>query len=209
MPYVKEVVDLQNKSEAFLAKYEEANPGGRAKVPIVEIDGLVLTESMVTVEYLSERDGPGGTFYLADPARRAAARLMAEVHPFGNYFSFIKLRDDPEKLAEEVAAFVAKLEAFEAFLAKHADADGPYFNGKDFCFAEAVMAPFLQRIVPTLRHYVDVDVRALCEPFPRVNRLVEAVLTRWSVQKTGVPDDQLIEGMDKMLARFAAAAPTK
>ena len=40
VPFVTETVDLRNKSAAFLAKYEEANPGGRAKVPIVEIDGL-------------------------------------------------------------------------------------------------------------------------------------------------------------------------
>ena len=69
VPFVTETVDLRNKSAAFLAKYEEANPGGRAKVPIVEIDGLVLTESAVVVEYLAEKDGPG-PFYLEDPARR-------------------------------------------------------------------------------------------------------------------------------------------
>lgn len=206
MPFVTETVDLQNKSDAFLAKYEEANPGGRAKVPIVEIDGLVLTESAVVVEYLAEKDGPG-PFYLEDPARRAAARLMAEVHPFGDYFRFLKLRDDPEALAAAVADLTGKLEVFEAFLVKHGDAAGPFFNGEDLCFAEANLAPFLQRMVPTLKHYVDVDVRLLCEPFPRVDRLVSAVLARWTVRKTGVPEDKLIEGMDKMLARIAAQAP--
>ena len=151
MPFVTETVDLQHKSEAFLAKYEEANPGGRAKVPIVEIDGLVLTESAVVVEYLAEKDGPG-PFYLEDPARRAAARLMAEVHPFGDYFKFLKLRDDPEALAAAVADLTGKLEVFEAFLVKHGDAVGPFFNGEDLCFAEANLAPFLQRMVPTLKH---------------------------------------------------------
>ncbi|KAH8046920.1 chloride channel [Aureococcus anophagefferens] len=160
VPFVTETVDLQHKSEAFLAKYEEANPGGRAKVPIVEIDGLVLTESAVVVEYLAEKDGPG-PFYLEDPARRL--RLMAEVH-LRRLLQFLKLRDDPEALAAA-------------------------------------------RMVPTLKHYVDVDVRRLCEPFPRVDRLVSAVLARWTVRKTGVPEDKLIEGMDKMLARIAAQAP--
>ncbi|KAH8046185.1 chloride channel [Aureococcus anophagefferens] len=175
-------------------------------VPIVEIDGLVLTESAVVVEYLAEKDGPG-PFYLEDHARRAAARLMAEVHPFGDYFKFLKLRDDPEALAAAVADLTGKLEVFEAFLVKHGDAAGPFFNGEDLCYAEANLAPFLQRMVPTLKHYVDVDVRRLCEPFPRVDRLVSAVLARWTVRKTGVPEDKLIEGMDRMLARIAAQAP--
>ncbi|KAH8097315.1 chloride channel [Aureococcus anophagefferens] len=177
VPFVTETVDLQHKSEAFLAKYEEANPGGRAKVPIVEIDGLVLTESAVVV------------------------------HPFGDYFKFLKLRDDPEALAAAVADLTGKLEVFEAFLVKHGDAAGPFFNGEDLCSAEANLAPFLQRMVPTLKHYVDVDVRRLCEPFPRVDRLVSAVLARWTVRKTGVPEDKHIEGMDKMRARIAAQAP--
>ena len=31
--------DLQNKSEDFIKTYQRANPGGRAKVPVLEIDG--------------------------------------------------------------------------------------------------------------------------------------------------------------------------
>ena len=49
--------DLQNKSEEFIDVYKRANPGGRAKVPVLEIDGETLVESSVTVEYLAERAG--------------------------------------------------------------------------------------------------------------------------------------------------------
>ena len=94
--------DLQNKSEEFIDVYKRANPGGRAKVPVLEIDGETLVESSVTVEYLAERSG--APFYPASAAKRASARLMAEIQPFQNYFAFIKVRDDKEKLAEKVAA---------------------------------------------------------------------------------------------------------
>jgi len=73
----------------------------------------VLVESSVTVEYLAERAGE--PFYPSTPAKRASARLMAEVQPFQNYFRFLKLRDDPEKLAEEVKSFEAAVESFEPF----------------------------------------------------------------------------------------------
>ena len=60
--------DLQNKSEDFIKTYQRANPGGRAKVPVLEIDGETLVESSVTVEYLAER--AGAPFYPASAAKR-------------------------------------------------------------------------------------------------------------------------------------------
>ena len=105
--------DLQNKSEEFIDVYKRANPGGRAKVPVLEIDGETLVESSVTVEYLAERSG--APFYPASAAKRASARLMAEIQPFQNYFAFIKVRDDKEKLAEKVQEFEEAVAAFETF----------------------------------------------------------------------------------------------
>ena len=78
----------------------------------------MLVESGVTVEYLAERAGEG-SFYPASASKRASARLMAEIQPFQNYFRFLKLRDDSEKLAEEVTAFEASVESFESFLQIH------------------------------------------------------------------------------------------
>ena len=119
--------DLQNKSEEFINVYKKANPGGRAKVPVLEIDGETLVESSVTVEYLAERSG--APFYPASAAKRASARLMAEIQPFQNYFAFIKVRDDKEKLAEKVQEFEEAVAAFETFLEIHQDSDGPFLCG--------------------------------------------------------------------------------
>ena len=195
--------DLQNKSEEFLNVYKRANPGGRAKVPVLEIDGETLVESSVTVEYLAERSG--APFYPASAAKRASARLMAEIQPFQNYFAFIKVRDDKEKLAEKVAAFEKDVENFETFLEIHqGDSEGPFLCGSDMCFSEAMMAPFVARGIPNLKHFCDVDVMEIARKHPRVGRLITAILERPSVKETSLSDEQIVEGMTRMMKMFAA-----
>ena len=70
---------------------------------------------------------------------------MAEIQPFQNYFAFIKVRDDKEKLAEKVAAFEKDVENFETFLAIHQDSDGPFLCGGSVGLADATYLPFLER----------------------------------------------------------------
>ena len=195
--------DLQNKSEDFLNVYKKANPGGRAKVPVLEIDGETLVESSVTVEYLAERSG--APFYPASAAKRASARLMAEIQPFQNYFAFIKVRDDKDKLAEKVAAFEKDVENFETFLEVHqGDSDGPFLCGSDMCFSEAMIAPFVCRSIPNLKHFCDVDVKEICKRHPRVNRLITSILDRPSVAATRPSDDEIVAGMTRMMKMFAS-----
>ena len=194
--------DLQNKSEEFINVYKKANPGGRAKVPVLEIDGETLVESSVTVEYLAERSG--APFLPASAAKRASARLMAEIQPFQNYFAFIKVRDDKEKLAEKLAAFEKDVENFETFLAIHQDSDGPFLCGGDMCFSEAMIAPFVCRSIPNLKHFCDVDVKEICKRHPRVDRLVTAILERPSVASTRPSDEGIVAGMTRMMKMFAS-----
>ena len=194
--------DLQNKSEEFINVYKKANPGGRAKVPVLEIDGETLVESSVTVEYLAERSG--APFYPASAAKRASARLMAEIQPFQNYFAFIKVRDDKEKLAEKVQEFEDAVAAFETFLEIHQDSDGPFLCGGDMCFSEAMIAPFVARAIPNLKHFCDVDVKEICKRHPRVNKLITAILERPSVASTRPSDEDIVAGMTRMMKMFAS-----
>ena len=194
--------DLQNKSEDFIDVYKKANPGGRAKVPVLEIDGNTLVESSVTVEYLAERSG--APFYPASAAKRASARLMAEIQPFQNYFAFIKVRDDKDALAKKVAEFEEAVENFETFLEIHQDSEGPFLCGADMCLGEAMMAPFVARAIPNLKHFCDVDVMEICKRHPRVNKLVNAILARPSVASTRPSDEDIVAGMTRMMKMFAS-----
>jgi maleylacetoacetate isomerase len=83
--YRKVPVDLlkgEHKSPEHLAR----NPQGR--VPVLDIDGLRLTQSLAIIEYLNEtRSGSG--LLPADPAGRARVRALAlaiaaDIHPVCN-----------------------------------------------------------------------------------------------------------------------------
>lgn len=77
-------VDL-TKGEQRAPGYLARNPQGL--VPVLEIDGLELTQSLAIVEYLDETRAAG--FLPADPAERARVRALAyaiamEIHPVCN-----------------------------------------------------------------------------------------------------------------------------
>jgi maleylacetoacetate isomerase len=78
-------VDLlknEHKSPEHLAR----NPQGR--VPVIDIDGLRLTQSLAIIEYLDETR-PGSALLPPDPAGRARVRALAlaiaaDIHPVCN-----------------------------------------------------------------------------------------------------------------------------
>ena len=97
---------------------------------------------------------------------------MAEIQPFQNYFAFIKVRDDKEKLAEKVAAFEKDVENFETFLEIHqGDSEGPFLCGSDMCFGEASHGPLCCEVwIPNLKHFCGVDVKEIAKaPAGRIN----------------------------------------
>jgi maleylacetoacetate isomerase len=84
LPYVARHVDLvagEQRAEGHLA----ANPQGL--VPVLEIDGLRLTQSLAIIEYLDETRNAG--FLPKDPAAKVQARTLAhaiamEIQPVCN-----------------------------------------------------------------------------------------------------------------------------
>ena len=98
VPYETVVIDLGNRP----AWLYEKNPLGR--VPVLEDDGFVLSESAVINEYLEERY-PEPALLSNDAADRAAVRLA--VHRFDDllgddYYAY--RRGDPNRLEERLAA---------------------------------------------------------------------------------------------------------
>src|SRR5262249_21930341 len=71
LEYETVVVDLDDRPAWIFDK----NPLG--KVPVLEEDAFVLSESVVINEYVEERY-PAPPLWPADPAERAAARLLVE-----------------------------------------------------------------------------------------------------------------------------------
>ena len=77
-----DIVKSEHKSPEHLAR----NPQGR--VPVLDIDGLRLTQSLAIIEYLDETR-PGAGLLPSDPAARVRVRALAdaiamEIHPTCN-----------------------------------------------------------------------------------------------------------------------------
>lgn len=177
--YERVAVDLvagAQRSPAHLA----LNPQGL--VPVLEIDGLRLTQSLAIIDYLDEtRSGP--PLLPADPAGRARVRALSqaiacEIHPVAN----LRVLKQVETLGGPKARGAwnrdnirSGLEAVEAMLA-----DGR--TGR-FC-------------------HDDVPGMADCTLIPQLYNA-----TRWGVDYTHLPRISAVAGACENHPAFAAAQP--
>jgi len=157
LEYETVVVNLDDRP----AWIYEKNPLGR--VPVLEEDVFVLPESAVINEYLEERY-PEPPLWPADPAERAAGRLLVERFDQLSRPYYALRRGDEEargRLDEEFATLDAVL------------ADRLYLTGRDFGLADAAYLPWILRAESMLG--VDLD------PHPALAKWVARTRERPSV----------------------------
>ena len=133
------VVDLDDRP----AWIYEKNPLG--KVPVLEEDAFVLPESVVINEYLEERY-PEPPLWPADPAERAAGRLLVERFDQLSrpYYALRRGDDDArDRLGDELAKLDSVL------------AGSPFLSGRQFGIADAAYLPWILRAETMLG--VDLD----------------------------------------------------
>ena len=133
------IVDLDDRP----AWIYEKNPLGR--VPVLEEDAFVLPESAVINEYLEERY-PEPPLWPADPAERAAGRLLVERFDQVSR-PYYALRRGDEQARDRLSAELAK---FDALLAV-----SPFLTGREFGLADAAYLPWILRAETMLG--VDLD----------------------------------------------------
>ena len=151
------VVDLDDRP----AWIYEKNPLGR--VPVLEEDAFVLPESVVINEYLEERY-PEPPLWPADPAERAAGRLLVE--RFDQLSRpYYALRRGDEDARDRLSAELAELDAALAIR--------PFLSGREFGLADAAYLPWILRAESMLG--VDLD------PYPAVTEWVARTGERPSV----------------------------
>lgn len=129
-------VDLADKPGWFKA----ISPLG--KVPLLQVDGEVLFESAVIVEYLEDTQAPA--LHPADPLARARHRAWME---FGSSILadiwVIETTPDRAAFDAKVALLQEKFGRLEAELDQRMG-DGPYFAGRRFSLVDAVFAPIFR-----------------------------------------------------------------
>ncbi|MGI9412643.1 MAG: glutathione S-transferase family protein [Hyphomicrobiales bacterium] len=130
--FERRYIDLANKPEWFTA----VSPLG--KVPLLQVDGHVIFESAVILEYLEEtRDRP---LHPSDPLMRAEHRSWIE---FGstilNDIAGLYNAPDADTFGARQRALKQKFARLESVLD-----DGPWFAGQAFSLVDAVYGPALR-----------------------------------------------------------------
>ena len=137
----------------------EKNELGR--VPVIEEDGFVLSESAVISEYLNERY-PEPPLWPADPAERALGRLLIHRfdHLLGNdyYVVYRGIEDGRVKLDQRLADLDGRLEAT------------PHLAGREYSLADVAYLPWILRA----RQRYEVDL----EPFPHILAWIDRLSER-------------------------------
>jgi len=170
--FAREYVDLANKPDWFT----RISPLG--KVPLLKVDGEVIFESSVILEYLDETQP--NPLYPQDALTRAKHRAMIE-------FSSAILSDiwgvetgsTREVLDTKVAALKEKFARLEGMLG-----EGPWFAGEKFGVVDAVFAP-------VFRYFDSFDAifdHGVFRGTPKVLRWRAALAQRPSVKNAVVPD---------------------
>ncbi len=132
------------------AEYKKTNPLGKA--PALEVDGQVVIESEVIVEYLEDRF-PTPSLRPADPLARARMRALSRfadlylAPPLGALFGQMNpATRDAKLVSEKLAELELRLDQLESLIVA-----GPYAAGPELTLADCALCPvffFLARVMP-------------------------------------------------------------
>ncbi len=174
-------------------EYKKINPTGR--VPALEVDGTVIPESTVILEYLEDRF-PEPSLRPAEAPDRARARLIArctDLYVAPPLLALFGQRDpatrDAKVVEEKLGELRSAFDLVEGFLAP-----GPYAVGATLSLADCTLFPiffFATRLLPLLG-----DKDPMAER-PRLSAWWEAVRKDEAVAKVNGE-------MEKALQEFLA-----
>lgn len=172
VPFERRHVDLADKPDWFKA----ISPLG--KVPLLQVDGEVLFESAVIVEYLEET--LGAPLHPADPLVRARHRAWMEVGS-SILADIWAIETTPDR-----SIFDARRQALrEKFARLEAElGEGPYFGGESFTLVDTVFAPVF-RYFDVFDRFVDLGTFV---GLPKVQAWRQALANRPSVKGAVVED---------------------
>ena len=171
--------------EQFRPEYRAINP--QARVPALDVDGAVLTQSLAIIEYLDETH-PVPPLLPREPLARARVRAMAQViacdiHPLANTSPLNYLRKQLGQNEDAVNGWYRHwvengLAALEKLVAAQ-PRDGNYCIGAQVTLADVCLVPQM------------------------------ANARRFNCDVSGCPTLVKIDAACRALAAFAAAAPEK
>lgn len=201
VPFEHRIIDLSNKPQDFLDKYDQASNGSgdRAKVPLLEHGGTLVRESVDVVKYIAQNvhgEVKDDKMYpLDDEERRKQIDKILDVwdQVVASYMGYLRAEDEQGVKSAE-RKFVASLEHLEAGLAK-IETTGLFLSGSDiFSAAECIAAPWVLRFYTMLLPYFrGVEIQDLIPAHcKKVSEWLEAIKDRPSVLETSASSDDMI-----------------
>ncbi len=133
VPFETTYIDVENPP----AWFQEISPFG--KVPLLKVDGEVLFESAIILEYLDEVFQP--QLHPENALQRAKQRGWME---YGSNLLFEQVKVVLAKSEDEYQQSIESLGGSFARLNDHVNT-GPYFNGEQFSLIDASYAPLFMR----------------------------------------------------------------
>ncbi|KAL9540039.1 hypothetical protein MBANPS3_009915 [Mucor bainieri] len=184
-------IDLQNKPGWF----KDINP--ELKVPVLQVEGQSLAESLVIIEYLADRF-PKANLLPREPLKRANARFAVEY--FASMINSEIYKYLFNRSTQQHARKIFEINVNSAFirfneLLLQQSQTGPYFLGRTYSLADVAIAPYVLRIHALLEHIMDGYMFDAIQSNPRLCEFLTGVLQRPSVQETWVGDETFIETM--------------
>lgn len=169
IPYIVKKINMRcygDKPPEFLAKV----PSGL--LPVLEIDGQIVTESAVIQSLLEEVYPEPALLPPSETVARARAMslMRLERRLFGDWLQWLCNSWGAEK---NQMAFIETMDVVEAELGKES---GPYFLDK-FSLVDIIFAPFLERIAASILYYKGFIVRGGGR-WPNLERWFAAMETR-------------------------------
>ncbi|XP_034714161.1 maleylacetoacetate isomerase isoform X2 [Etheostoma cragini] len=155
---------IKDGGQQLTEQYKALNP--MQQVPAVEIDGIILSQSLAVIQYIDETR-PGPRLLPADPKKRAQVRMISDViasgiQPLQNLYVIQKIGAEKGQWAQH---FIDRgFQALEHILKQTA---GEYCVGDEISMADICLVP---QVYNAERFKVDVG------QYPTIKRLNQTLL---------------------------------
>ncbi|MEA5541977.1 glutathione S-transferase family protein [Limnoraphis robusta Tam1] len=199
IPFSYEHIELgkDNKTDWFLA----LNPNGA--VPVIKQNDLIIYESLVINEYLSEVFGnPENKLLPENPVLKAKARILisrcdAKFVKLAYTYLSHKPTDSQENTAKDEElrnTLEAELRFLDDILA---ESQGRYFLGEILSLVDIAFIPFFERMLVALETWKGFNIKSL--NFNALNRWLDAMSSLDSYQGTQMEPEKIKEVYSRFL----------
>ena len=180
-------------------KYEIAwgGRGASAKVPLLEYGDTLVVESSDVAKFTAQNIGNNTDMYPFEDAEFIDQFIDAFDLTIQDYYSFLTAMSDTEVEAAK-DPLRESLNTLEEFFSSD---DGPFVLGDKFSVAESFAAPWVHRFSIVLPHFRNTTVNEIVSS-PKVQRWLDTVLERQSVQDTNGPTNYVLSSTQGYFVRY-------